>query len=236
MKMGSTMINGGLDLMVRLAKAAGESQGAKSAQFGFGTNSSKFLWRPLQLSKKNKSKNCFEILMAKEMGLDRAPWNFIFFIFTMYMWQPLVQADTMSYYVRSATRSCVITRGCKANIFRITRWQKNASYARSPSLYCYLLGTLAACNFSLARAKLYWTLCLEHFEAKAIENGGGGSYYGAGGRLSGQTGRYYYNWQLAKMKKFDSNVMANFDPFHGNWRIHLHTPYFGHDWHLKLLN
>ena len=188
---------------------------------GFGTNSSKFLWRPLQLSKKNKSKNCFEILMAKEMGLDRAPWNFNFFIFTMYMWQPLVQADTMSYYVRSATRSCVITRGCKANIFRITRWQKNASYARSPFLYCYLSGTLAACNFSLARAKLYWTLCLEHFEAKAIENGGGGSYYGAGGRLSGQTGRYYYNWQLAKMKKFDSNVMANFDPFHGNWRIQL---------------
>ena len=91
---------------------------------GFGTNSSKFLWRPLQLSKKNKSKNCFEILMAKEMELDRAPWNFNFFIFTMYMWQPLVQADTMSYYVRSATRSCVITRGCKANIFRITQWQK----------------------------------------------------------------------------------------------------------------
>ena len=98
---------------------------------------------------------------------------------------------------------------------------KNASYARSPSLYCYLSGTLAVCNFSLARAKLYWTLCLEHFDAKAIENGGGGSYYGAGGRLSGQTGRYYYNWQLAKMKKFDSNVMANFDPFHGNWRIQL---------------
>ena len=135
------------------------------------------------------------------------------------MWQPLVQADTMSYYVRSATRSCVITRGCKANIFRITQWQKNASYARSPSLYCYLSGMLAVCNFSPAIAKLYWTLCLEHFEAKAIENGGGGSYYGAGGRLAGQTGRYYYNWQLAKVKKFDSNVMANFDPFHGNWRI-----------------
>ena len=34
MKMGSTMINGGLDLIIRLAKAAGESQGAKSAQMG----------------------------------------------------------------------------------------------------------------------------------------------------------------------------------------------------------
>ena len=94
-----------------------------------------------------------------------------------------------------------------------------ASYARSPSLYYYLSGSLAVCNFSLAIAKLYWTLCLEHFEAKAIQNGGGGSYYGAGGRLSGQTGRYYNNWLLTKMKKFDSNVMANFDPFHGNWRI-----------------
>ena len=133
------------------------------------------------------------------------------------MWHPLVQADTMSYYVRSATRSCVITRGCKANVFRITQWKKDASYARSPSLYCYLSGTLAVCNFSLAIAKLYWTLCLEHFEAKAIQNGGGGSYYGAGGRLSGQTGRYYYNWQ------FYSNAMSIFDPFHGNWRIQLLT-------------
>ena len=72
---------GGLDLIVRLAKAAGESQGAKSAQMGFWDQFTKILWRPFQLSKKNKSKNCFEILMAKEMGLDRAPWNFNFLFF-----------------------------------------------------------------------------------------------------------------------------------------------------------
>ena len=51
-----------------------------------------FLGRALQLSL-DKNKNCFEIFMAKEMGLDRAPIDFQTFYFShVLLVPPSVQA------------------------------------------------------------------------------------------------------------------------------------------------
>ena len=84
------------------------------------------------------------------MGLDRAPWNFNFFYFShVYVTPP------------SAGRYNVLLCEASHQIMRHNTWLQYlqnypmASYARSPSLYYYLSGSLAVCNFSLAIAKLY---------------------------------------------------------------------------------